>query len=80
MYSVDTKELKKAMIDAEIDNIQKLSDLSGVSRNTVADIVNGKQFPSSEVMQKIAIALHLPYERAGLIFFAPQLTSNASED
>lgn len=80
VFNINTKELKKAMIDADLDNIQKLSDKSGVNRNTVGEIVNGDRFPSSEVMQKIAIALNLSHERAGLIFFAPQLTSNASED
>ena len=70
----------KRQIDADLDNIQKLSDCSGVNRNTIADVVNGKTYPSSDVMQRIAIALHLPYERAGFIFFAKQLTSNASEE
>lgn len=79
MYFIDTKELKKAMIDAELDSIQALSDKSGVNRNTVADTVNGKILPSSEVMRKMATALELPSERAGLIFFATQLTSSASE-
>lgn len=80
MYFIDVKELKKAMIDAELDNIQKLADKSGVDRNTISFLINGKTLPSSEVMRKIATALELPSERAGRIFFARELTSNASEN
>ena len=80
MYSIDIKELKKAMIDADLDNIQKLSDKSGVDRNTIASTLNGTRFPSSAVMQRLAVALDLEPDRAGKIFFAPQLTSNASEE
>lgn len=78
MYFIDIKELKKAMIDADLDSIQKLADASGVNRNTVGDVVNGNILPSSDVMRKIASALKLSSERAGRIFFAMQLTRNAS--
>lgn len=80
MYVTDIKELKKAMVDADLDSIQKLSDASGVNRNTVGDVVSGRIQPSTDVMRKLASALKLPSERAGLIFFAFQLTSNASEN
>ena len=79
MYYIDIKELKKAMIDAELDNITKLAEKSGVDRNTISFLLNGKTLPTSEVMRKIATALDLPSERAGRIFFAKELTSNASE-
>lgn len=78
MYFIDIKELKKAMIDAELDSIQALSDKSGVNRNTVADTVNGNSLPSSDVMRRIATALDLSSERAGRIFFATDLALNAS--
>ena len=80
MYCVDTKELKKAMVDADLDSIQKLADASGVSRNTVVDVVSGRIQPSTDVMRKLAGALELPSERAGLIFFAFRLTSDVSEN
>ena len=78
MYYIDIKELKKDMVDADLDSIQKLSDASGVNRNTVGDVVNGNILPSSDVMRKLATALMLSSEQAGRIFFAMQLTSNAS--
>lgn len=80
MYSIDTKELKKAMIDADLDNIQKLADKAGVDRNTISYLLNGKTLPSTEVMRKIASALNLPSERAGRIFFATQLAPDVSEE
>ena len=54
MYKVDTKKLQKAMIDADIKTIEQLSELTGVNRNTLSDIINGKIFPSSMVMSKLA--------------------------
>lgn len=79
MYFIDVKEFKKAMIDADLDSIQKLAEKSGVDRNTISFLINGKTLPSTEVMRKLATALELPSERAGRIFFATKLTSNASE-
>ncbi len=79
-YSVDTKELKKAMIDADMDTIQDLTDKSGINRNTIAGVLNGKIYPSSDVMQRMALALNLNYIRAGKIFFAPQLAFDASSE
>lgn len=73
MYKVDTKALQKAMIDADIKTIEQLSELTGVNRNTLSDIINDKIFPSSMVMSKLASCLKLTSEDAGRIFFAPKL-------
>ena len=73
MYTVDTKELKKAMIDAGIDTTSELSERSGVNRNTAGEVVNGKIYPSSDVMARMAEALGLSGEAAGRIFFAKEL-------
>ncbi len=73
MYKVDTKALQKAMIDADIKTIEQLSELTGVNRNTLSDIINGKIFPSSMVMSKLASCLKLTSEDAGRIFFTPKL-------
>ena len=73
MYKVDTKALQKAMIDADIKTIEQLSELTGVNRNTISDIINGKIFPSSMVMSKLASCLKLTSEDAGRIFFTPKL-------
>lgn len=72
MYKVDTKALQKAMIDADIKTIEQLSELTGVNRNTLSDIINGKIFPSSMVMSKLASSLKLTSEDAGRIFFTPK--------
>lgn len=73
MYKVDTKALQKAMIDLDIKTIEQLSEITGVNRNTLSDIINGKTFPSSMVMTKLAHCLHLTGEEAGRIFFTPKL-------
>lgn len=41
MYKVDTKALQKAMIDLDIKTIEQLSEITGVNRNTLSDIING---------------------------------------
>ena len=74
MYCVDTKELKKCMIDAGIETNAELSSKSGVNRNTIGDILNDKIYPSSDVMVKIVAALSLTSEKAGSIFFKKKLT------
>lgn len=74
MYEVDTKALRTAMAENEINSISKLSAVSGISRVTLSKVLSGDSFPSSAVMKRLADALHLDGERAGRIFFAPKLT------
>lgn len=74
MYHVNTKELKKYMIDAGIETNGELSKKSGVNRNTIGEILNNKTYPSSDVMVRIVTALSIPAEKAGEIFFARELT------
>lgn len=78
MYSVDIKELKKAMIDADLDEIKKLSEVTGINRNTLGDVLNGKIIPSTDVIMRLAKALNLSSVRLGEIFFATALTSDVS--
>lgn len=78
MYSVDIKELKKAMIDADLDEIKKLSEVTGINRNTLGDVLNGKIIPSTDVIMRLAKALNLTSTRLGEIFFATALTSDVS--
>lgn len=78
MHEIDTNELKKAMIDAGIDTIEQLAEKSGVSRQTTADVVKGRIYPSSAVMEKLKIALGLSSEKAGTIFFKEKLTADVS--
>lgn len=74
MYHVNVKELKKAMIDAGLDSIAKLSEATHINRNTLSDILNERSYPSSDVMIRLAKALSLSTEMCGLIFFATELT------
>ena len=76
MHEVDTNRLRKAMIDAGIDTIEQLAEKAGINRVTTADVVKGRIYPSSMVMEKIKIALGLTSEDAGLIFFKEKLTAD----
>lgn len=72
-YGVDSQELRKAMIDADITTITALAEVSGVDRNTIGAILNDKTKPSASVIEKIAVALSLSGEDIGRIFFRQKL-------
>ena len=72
-YKVDNNALKKVLVDKNIKTIQGLSDISGVNRNTCAQVLGGEIYPSSDVMARLANALGLGSEEAGKIFFAQDL-------
>lgn len=73
MYKTDTQELRKAMIDKNIITISDLSERSGVGRDTISKILDGKIQPSTAVMFKIAETLELDSSKAGNIFFSCNL-------
>ena len=72
-YTCDVVELKKAMAEEGINSNVELSRRSGIDRNTLGDILNKKKKPSTDVMYKLVSALNLTAERAGVIFFKPDL-------
>ena len=72
-YQVDTIALRKAMLDKEFTTIEALSNASGVNRNTVGDILNGKIRPTSTVIEKISMTLELDGSAIGRIFFSQKL-------
>lgn len=72
-YKVDTIELKKIMIEKNLDKISDLASAANVSRNTLAKIINGAEKPSTTVMEKLMLTLQIPPDRAGLIFFSMNL-------
>ena len=72
-YGVDSQELRKAMIDADIITITALAEVSGVDRNTIGAILNDKTRPNATVIEKIAGALSLSGEDIGRIFFRKKL-------
>lgn len=73
MHEVDTVELRKAMINNGIITIESLAEKSGINRNTCSEVVNGKIYPSSMVMEKLKVALGMTPEEAGRIFFKEKL-------
>lgn len=70
-YRVNTIELKKIMVEQNLDKIIDLSVESGVNRNTLSQILNGNVRPSTAVIEKLMSVLHIPPERVGKIFFSP---------
>lgn len=75
----DVKRLKKLMVDRGYDTKTRLSTASGVDRNTLGDILNGKKQPSSSVMYKLVETLNMTPSIAGEIFFNDNLR-NAKAD
>lgn len=73
MHEVDTIELRKAMVNKGIVTIEDLAEKSGINRNTCSEVVNGKSYPSSMVMEKLKVTLGLTPEQAGQIFFKEKL-------
>ena len=74
MFPVDTKALRKIMIDRNISTIIEFAQICGIDRNTASSVINGTSRPSSLTMDKIVDGLELSPEEAGRIFFTEQLT------
>ena len=73
LFKTDHIELKKIMAEKEIKTIKELSEKSGINRNTLAQVFDGKKQPSSDVMERIVITLDINPEKAGAIFFKRNL-------
>ncbi len=72
-YKVNIVELKKIMVEQELDKIIDLSAASTVDRNTLSKVISGDVKPSTTVIEKLMSTLNIPPERAGAIFFSPDL-------
>lgn len=72
-YKVDVVELKKIMVEQNLDKIIDLSAASTIDRNTLSKVINGDVKPSTTVIEKLMSTLHIPPERAGAIFFSLDL-------
>lgn len=68
-YEVDVVELKKIMVEQKLDKIVDLAAASTVDRNTLSKVISGDVKPSTTVIEKLMIALNIPPEKAGPIFF-----------
>ena len=75
MRNVDTKEFKKAMIEADINSFTELSDVTRVDKTTISDVANNVRKPSYDTIQALADGMHLKYDEIGRIFFANNLAS-----
>lgn len=75
-YKVDIIELKKIMVEQNLDKIIDLSAASTVDRNTLSKVLNEDAKPSTTVIEKLMSALHIPPERAGAIFFSLDLQNS----
>jgi transcriptional regulator with XRE-family HTH domain len=72
-YKADTKELKKIMVEKDINTVRELSEISGINRNTLGNILNGNIQPSADSMYKLIEALEIDARKAGEIFFTQHL-------
>ena len=71
--STDTVAIKKFMVERGFKTIGSLADKSGIYRNTLGKVIDGKAQPSSDVMFRLVDTLGIPAAEAGEIFFAPNL-------
>ena len=70
IYKTDYIEIKKIKAEKEIKTIKELAEKTGINRNTLSNILNGKVQPSSDVMENLVFSLEIPPEKAGRIFFS----------
>lgn len=57
------------MVDKGLEKIKDLSEIAGISRNTLSAVLQGKHQPSADVMYKLAKALGMSPLNIGEIFF-----------
>jgi len=72
-YTTDTIALKKIMIDKKIETILELSQITGINRNRLSKVLSGDLQPTADMMKKLVAALEIEPEKAGVIFFNPNL-------
>ena len=70
MRNVDTKALRRAMIDRDIHTIGQLEECSGINRVSLGAFLSGERAPSYDSIVKLADTLELESEDIGRIFFA----------
>lgn len=70
IFSTDTVELRKLMVENGFYTISSLSKRAEINRNTLGKILDGSIQPSADVMYKLVIALNMTPNNAGEVFFA----------
>lgn len=76
MYEVDCKELRKLMVDHDIDSITTLSEKSGIDRGTIAKTLDGKIQPTYRVIVSFAKVFEMDSQQIGSIFFKQKVSHN----
>ena len=69
----DTVAIKKIMAERGFKTISSLADKSGITRNTLGKVIDGKAQPSSDTMFRLVDTLGISAAKAGEIFFAVNL-------
>ncbi len=67
-FSVDTKALRKIMIDQGVYTASELSKRSGIHRNTLSGILSGKHCPSEKTAKKLIESLNIKKKTVNDIF------------
>jgi transcriptional regulator with XRE-family HTH domain len=73
IFKTDIKAIKTQMVKKDIGTITELAEKTGISRNTISGVLNGKIQPSAEIMGKLIFTLDIKPEVAGAIFFSTDL-------
>ena len=73
IYTIDCIALRTKMAMKGINTIKELSEKSGIGRNTLSKILNGKLKPSIRVIERLIIVLEITSDEAGSIFFNQNL-------
>lgn len=73
MYKVDSTAIRHAMVDNGYLTITSLSKATGISRNYLAQLLNGKQNPTSKIIGRLVDVLNIQNKDIGNIFFNDKL-------
>lgn len=69
-YKTDVVELKKLMVENNIESVSELSKMCNINRSTLSKILNEELQPTSQIMYKLAECLNMSSVQAGKIFFS----------
>lgn len=68
VYTTNCIALRTKMAMKGINTIKELSEKSGVGRDTLSRILNGKLKPSTKIIEKLIYTLEITPDEAGKIF------------
>ena len=73
MRCVNSKEFRKAMIDADCNSFGELEAKTEIDRTSLSNYAKNAVKPSYESICKLADTFHLTYEEIGRTFFYNEL-------